>query len=270
MSSLTYYPNKLFNDYNISTYKKFMLTKETKDDFVYSAMKREVILVEKEVDTLKEVDHGYEPDSEPEFFQPRQQDTLFWCLYVIHHGHTEYQRIGHNYGVKELEEKQRLAKFINENKLRIKSTNHKVTNVLIQEILSELLTSQKETSLSVLGALTVFYDINVLLICSEGRCMLEYWATADQQDSDRHTYVLFKDKYGKYRAQLEWISTGRLIELREKYMVLDNYLKPMKAASHYKAQDLIDLARKLSIYDENKKYTKVELYDTVRELCVWK
>lgn len=266
MCSLTYYPNKIFNDYNISTYKKFMLTKETKDDFVYSAIKLEQTVVEPIVDTI--VKTIEEPADE--FFQPRQQDTLFWCLYVIHHGHTEYQRIGHNYGVKELEEKQRLAKFINENKSRIKSTNHKVTNVLIQEILSELLTSQKETSLSVLGALTVFYDINVLLICSEGRCMLEYWATADQQESDRHTYVLYKDKYGKYRVQLEWISTGRLIDLREKYMVLDNYLKPIKAASHYKAQDLIDLARKLSIYDENKKYTKVELYDAVHELCVWK
>jgi len=194
MSSLTYYPNKLFNEYNISLYKKFMLTKETKDDFVYSAMKREPTVVEPE----KVMDQNKESEIEPEveLFQPRQQDTLFWCLYVLHHGYQEYQRIGHNYGVKELEEKQRLAAFINENKSRIKSTNHKVTNVLVQEILSELMTSQKETSLSVLGALTVFYDMNVLLICPEGRCMLEYWATADQTDSEKHTYVLFKDKYG--------------------------------------------------------------------------
>jgi hypothetical protein len=247
-----------------------MLTKEIKDDFIYSVTKREPTLDVQKFDTEKVVNQYQDRKLEHEFFQPRQQDTLFWCLYVIHHEHTDYERIGHNYGVKELEEKQRLAKFINENKLRIKSTNHKVTNVLIQEILSELLTSQKETSLSVLGALTVFYDINIILICSEGRCMLEYWAVADQQDSERHTHVLYKDKYGKYRAQLEWISTGRLIELREKYIVLDNYMKPMKAASHYKVQELVDLARRLSIYDENKKYTKVELYDAIHNLCVWK
>ena len=269
MSSLTYYPNKLFNNYNISTYKKFMLTKETKDDFVYSAMKREPVVVAIKIEN-QDKDKDKELEPEVELFQPKQQDTLFWCLYVLHHGQREYQRIGHNYGVKELEEKQRLAAFMNQNKSRIKSTNHKVTNVLVQEILSELMTSQKETSLSVLGALTVFYDMNVLLICPEGRCMLEYWAVADEQDSQRHTYVLFKDKYGKYRAQLEWISTGRLIELREKYMALDNYMKPMKAASHYKVQELVDLARRLSIYDDNKKYTKVELYNAVHELCVWK
>lgn len=266
MNSLTYYPNKTFDNYNISTYKKFMLTKETKDGFVYSAMKREPV----EQKPVVETDQEIIVESAPELFEPRQQDTLFWCLYVLHHGPAEYQRIGHNYGVKELEEKQRLATFINSNKLRVKETNHRVTNVLIQEILSELLTSQKETSLSVLGALTVFYDMNILMICSEGRCMLEYWATKDEQDSARHTYVLFKNKYGKYRAQLEWISGSRLLELREKYMVLDNYLKPIKAASHYKVQDLVDLARKLSIYDENRKYTKVELYNNINELCTWK
>jgi len=239
-----------------------MLTKEIKDEFVYS----EPIVVEETIEPIIETIN--EPTGE--LFQPRQQDTLFWCLYVLHHGPAEYERIGHNYGVKELEEKQRLAKFINENKSRIKSTNHKVTNVQIQEILSELLTSQKETSMSVLGALTVFYDINIMLIGSEGHCMLEYWATADQLDFKRHTYVLFKDKYGKYRAQFEWIPTSRVNELREKYMVLDNYMKPIRAASHYKVQELIDLARKLSIYDENRKYTKVELYDAVHGLCVWK
>jgi hypothetical protein len=267
MSSLTYYPNKTFNKYNISTYKKFMLTKETKDDFVYSTIKLEPSQVEPEtiVETMVE--------PAPELFQPRQQDTLFWCLYVLHHGYHEYQRIGHNYGVKELEEKQRLAKFINENKLRIKSTNHKVTNIQIQEILSELMTSQKETSLNVLGALTVFYDMNIILICPDGRCMLPYFVRNrydENSSSNRHTYVLYKDKYGKYRAQMEPISGGRLMELREKYIILDNYLKPMKAASHYKVQELIDLARKLSIYDENRKHTKTELYDAVHELCVWK
>jgi len=69
---------------------------------------------------------------------------------------------------------------------------------------------------------------------------------------------------------MEWISASRLIELREKYIVLDNYMKPMKAASHYKVQELVELARRLSIYDDNKKYTKVELYNAVHELCVWK
>lgn len=267
MKSLTYYPNKTFGQYNISSYKKFMLTKETKDDFVYSAMKREPTN-----EVVEEEKVGVAMDLvEAPHFQPKQKDTLFWCLYALHHGFPEYERIGFNYGVKELQEKQRLATFINENKQRIKETNHKVTNVLIQEILSELLTSQKETSLSVLIALTGFYDINILLICSERRCMLEFFATKCDHCYGKHTYVLFKDKYGKYSVeQTEWISSYRIQELRDKYLVLDNYMKPMKALSHYKVDELIVLARKLSIYDENRKYTKGDLYEAVRELCVWK
>ena len=170
--------------------------------------------------------------------------------------------------MKELEEKQKLAAFIKANGARIKGTNYKVTNVLIQEILSELLTSQKETSMAVLIALTVFYNINVLLVDANDRCMLEFWS--NKEDAlDGKTYILRKDKYGKYRAQLEWISSSRVAEMRDRYMVLDSYMRPMKAASNYKVDELIELARKLAVYDENKKYKKSDLYDVVHELCTF-
>jgi hypothetical protein len=204
-----------------------------------------------------------------DFYQPKQNDTLFWCLYVIRYGMKDYNNIKFNYGAKELEEKQRLGAFIRENASRIKGTNYKVTNVLIQEMLSELLTSQKETSLSVLGAFTVFYNINVLIVDADDRCMLEFWANKEQ-NSSLNTYVLRKDKYGKYRVQLEWIASSHLLEMREKYLVLDSYIRPLKAASNYKVEELYDLARRLGIYDENKKYKKSDLYESLQELCRWK
>jgi len=69
---------------------------------------------------------------------------------------------------------------------------------------------------------------------------------------------------------LEWISTSRILEMRDKYMVLDSYSRPIKAMSNYKVQELEEMARKLSVYDENRKYKKSELYDKIHELCVWK
>jgi len=273
--NISYYPNKLFSDFtplrnlnaqrcNIETYQKYMLYSATKNNAIYSMQPVEVSSIE-EIEMIPSCCI----EKSREHFQPRQSDTLFWCLYVLHHGMDEYLNIGHNYGVKELEEKQRLAAFINNNKSKIKGTNYKVTNVLIQEILSELLTSQKETSLHVLIALTVFYGINIFIVDADDRCMLEFLSCKEIDESTRN-YVLYKDKYGKYSAQLEWISSSQLVDMREKYIVLENYLRPMKAVSNYKVEELVELARKLSIYDENKKYKKSELYDAVHELCKWK
>jgi hypothetical protein len=266
---MNYYPNKTFSQYNISQYQKFMLTKDMREAFVFE--KPDVAYSEtvaESVDAPPPVP-VYEPPVEATWeFQPKQSDTLFWCLYAINYGTNDYNNIGFNYGVKELEEKQKLAAFIKANGARIKGTNYKVTNVLIQEILSELFTSQKETSMAVLIALTVFYNINVLLVDANDRCMLEFWS--NKEDAlDGKTYILRKDKYGKYRAQLEWISSSRVAEMRDRYMVLDSYMRPMKAASNYKVDELIELARKLAVYDENKKYKKSDLYDAVYELCTF-
>jgi hypothetical protein len=265
--NMTYYPNKIFSPFNIETYQKYMLYSATKNNTIYSMQPVEASCI-KEIDIV--------PSSciemcekNREHFQPGQSDTLFWCLYVVNHGMDEYLNIGHNYGVKELQEKQRLAAFINNNKSKVKGTNYKVTNVLIQEILSELLTSQKETSMHVLIALTVFYGINILIVDADDRCMLEFLSSKEIDESTQ-TYVLYKDKYGKYSVQLEWISPSQIVDMRNKYNVLENYLRPMKAVSTYKVDELVELARKLCIYDENKKYKKSELYDAVHELCKWK
>jgi len=275
---MTYYPNKLFSPFtplritnvqrcNIETYQKYMLYSATKNNAIYSMQPVEVSSIE-EIDMIPS--YVELPEKSREHFQPRQSDTLFWCLYVVHHGMDEYLNIGHNYGVKELEEKERLAAFINNNnKSKVKGTNYKVTNVLIQEILSELLTSQKETSLHVLIALTVFYGVNIFIVDADDRCMLEFLSSKEIDESTQ-TYVLYKDKYGKYTVQLEWISSSQMADMRNKYIVLENYLRPMKAVSTYKVEDLVELARKLCIYDENKKYKKSELYDAVHELCKWK
>jgi len=241
-----------------------MLSKTMKDE---SAPAQTIVSYSETVDDEIKVPEPIDEISE--FYQPKQNDTLFWCLYIIHCGMKDYNNIKFNYGVKELDEKQRLGVFIRENAARIKNTNYKVTNVLIQEMLSELLTSQKETSLSVLGAFTVFYNINVLIVDADDRCMLEFWANKEK-DSSLNTYVLRKDKYGKYSVQLEWIALSRLLEMREKYLVLDSFMRPLKTASNYKVEELVELAKRLSIYDENKKYKKSDLYNNIQDLCRWK
>jgi hypothetical protein len=265
--NLSFFPNKIFNSYNIEAYQQYMLTKTVKEilsssksDIEYTKSSDEIIPPPEIADIIIE--------EKADCFQPKQPDTLFWCLYIIHHGMDQYNNIGFNYGVKELEEKQRLATFIKENSARIKGTNYKVTNILIQEILSELLTSQKETSMAALVAFTAFYDINIFMVDAHDRCALEFRSNKESEP-DGSTYIVRKDKYGKYSVELDSISGGRIAELREKYIVLESYMRPIKAASNFKTDELVELAKRLKIYDENKKCKKAELYESIQGLCKW-
>lgn len=213
-------------------------------------------------DVVKEVVKDEETIDEKELISPRHQDTLFWCLFIIHFGYKEYLQVDRNYGVKELEEKQKIYEFIKNNPTKAKETNYKITNVAIQEMLSELMIPQKQTSMLSLIGLIAYYHVNLFIINEETKCMLEFWANAEMK-TDTLTYIIYKSGDGKYKLQFENIGEYKVIELRNKYMVLEHYSKYMKSVSGYKVEELEAIAQKLNIFDETKKYKKSELYENI-------
>lgn len=213
-------------------------------------------------DVMKEVVKDEEAIDEKELISPRHQDTLFWCLFIIHFGYKEYLQVDRNYGVKELEEKQKIYEFIKNNPTKAKETNYKITNVAIQEMLSELMTPQKHTSMLSLIGLIAYYHVNLCIINEETKCMLEFWANAEMK-TDTLTYIIYKSSDGKYKLLFENIGEYKVIELRNKYMVLEHYSKYMKSVSGYKVEELEAMAQKLNIFDETKKYKKSELYENI-------
>jgi hypothetical protein len=202
-----------------------------------------------------------------ELISPKQNDTLFWCLFIIHFGYDEYLEVDRNYGVKELEIKKRIGEFVTANPHKMKNTNVKITKAGVQEILSELLTSQKDTSMNCLMALLVYYKINLIMVNSSKLLMLEFIAEKDTEDIP--TYVIHKDAYNKYSVKTEQLSSDEIKEMKDKMICLENYLKPIKAASNYKVEDLESLAKKMGLYEEGKKYKKMDLYNEIAEACVW-
>lgn len=199
---------------------------------------------------------------------PTQHDTLFWCIYIAVFGHNDYLEISRNYGVKELEIKKQVADFIQKNPTSFKHTNHKVTKVAIQEILSELLTSQKETSTICLLAMIVKYNINILLVDPTNRFYLEYYSNIDMKENQ--TYVIQKNTFGKYTLQIDPIHQQELTTWKSSRLSLVSYIKPLHAISTYKLQDLVELAKKYGIYDAAKKYKKADLYNEVCDVIRWR
>jgi len=276
INNLLYRFNIFSKPSDIVLLNKYMLTTENKDTIINNSNTNENVISsdEPKIEESEELSRESHIKKE-ELYQPKQQDTLFWCLYIMNYGYNDYLQIAHNYGVKELEEKQNISKFMKENVVRIKNTNYKLTNVAIQEVLSELLTSQKETSLLCLIVMIVYYNINILIINENTKCMLEFWCNKDRipsinnsnEEGDALTYVLYKTDNGKYKLQYENIGSFQINDFKEKYVVLESYNKYIKAISNYKVEELEDMAKKFGVFDETKKYKKAELYELVGNSC---
>jgi len=199
-------------------------------------------------------------------YSPKQQDTLFWCLFIIAYGYGEYVNIGRNYGVKELEVKQKVGSFVANRDFVKYHTNYKITRAMQQEIHSELLTSQKDTSFPCLLILCCYFKINVVLVHANEKLMLEFICGTDEEIP---YYILRKDTYGKYSVDTDKKTWKDIQELKTRLICIDNYMKPMKAAGNYKIEDLEGLAQKMGVLDASKKYKKTELYHLVCEHLNW-
>ena len=208
---------------------------------------------------------------EIKMFEPKQKDTIFWCIFIYIYGYGEYLTIGSRYGNRELEEKQKMITYFKENPKCLKTTNHKITNGNIQEMYSEYLSFQNETTLMGVIGLAVYYNIRILLVDSSKNIYLDYH-TNDTSTTIK-TCILYKNQ--GIRGQTKYcfdMSTDENIESYEKIkntmLCLEHYTKPLKAISTYKSCELEEIEKKLNIYDESiKKIKKQELYNKIVEHC---
>jgi hypothetical protein len=229
---------------------------ETKVDIIIPEIKPTVPEL---INEIKQEQHDY--------IMPKQQDTLFWCIFIAANGYDEYIQVDRNYGIKELEIKKLVGDFIKENSSKFKSTNYKITKVSIQEILSDLLTSQKETNVFCLLAMIMFYNMNVIILDSDHPVILELLAN---KDNELPTFLLKKDSHNKYKINTTPLNNDQITELKQKNLSLESHIKPLKSLTMYKVEQLNDIAKTLGIYNENEKYKKNELYERIQEMIRWR
>jgi hypothetical protein len=208
-----------------------------------------------------------------EWFEPVQSDTVFWCVYTFVKGYSDYLMIGSRYANHELEEKQKLFAFFKKCPKVLKTTNCKITNAQVDEILSEMLCMQDQMSFLGILALVVYYKINILLVHETKKIYLSFCLidddTEESSNVSKKTCVLYKHpksnkryKMRMYDEELETISN-----IKETMLCLESYMKPLRAISTYKVSELEEIADKLGI--EVSKMKKQELYTKIQEYCVW-
>ena len=104
-------------------------------------------------------------------------DTLFWAAYTVFHGEAGYWVIGNKYKNTEIAEKQKIIDSIRTTGF-LKRAYSKISNVRVQEIMSELMLDKK-TSWNTFMAICAFYKFRALVI--RGKTYMEFSPNVDQQ-----------------------------------------------------------------------------------------
>ena len=227
---------------------------------------KEVKEVVKEVKEVKLHDKQIET-KDKNIFEPKQKDTIFWCVFMYIYGYGEYSMVGSKYGNRELEEKQKMISFFKENPKALKTTNHKITNGNIQEIHSEYLSVQNETTLLGVIGLAVFYNLRILLVDTSKKTYFDY-----HTNDTTKTCVLFKNTgirgQKKYTFDLS-MRDEKIQTILQTMLCLEHYTKPLRAISTYSLSELEEIGKKLGLCNETsqKKSKKQELYNQIAEYC---
>jgi len=187
---------------------------------------------------------------------PSQKDSLFWCLYILHHGINQYYSIQYKHKNVEMEEKQKIVNFIQENgnliKEKAKSFKLKISNVRLKEVMSDLLLN-KNTNYYVFYVMCMYYQTNVVIDIDQ-----IYYRF---QNGDSATYIIKKTEQ-KYELNPTSMSVNDMVAfLQNKFLIPFDQEKPLKGVSTYKISDLEEIMNKLSICANGKK--KNELYDSI-------
>jgi hypothetical protein len=199
-------------------------------------------------------------------FYPQKGNPLFWCIFIHVYGYDEFHLIGSRYQNKELEEKQKMIKFIKENPQRMKGCNHKVTNVMIQDLMAGLL-SHRISLLQDCIVYSMFYNKTIYIVKNSMYicyCNKELDTTQGPLENTIIIYCKNGKKDDEYGIEMD-VSSDKLQEITTKYIQIFNIEKPLKSMSEYKMTDLEKMANLLGIAMGKKKTT----YDSIMEKCNW-
>jgi hypothetical protein len=193
-------------------------------------------------------------------YYPKKPDTLFWCIYIALNGMKEYDQIGLHYGNIEMEEKQKIMELMKKTPNLIKNANKKITKVLSQEIMSDLMTN-KRTTIDMLMIFAVYNNMRIILVNvdEKNQPYKSYIILGSQIYSKSIVIYKRKNNYG-----LEMDYQEHLVDaILEKLLCMEQIDKPLKAISNYKTDELEAIAYKLNVDYTTNKLKKQELYNGI-------
>jgi len=205
--------------------------------------------------------------------QPKQPDSLFWCIYIALYGYNKYNEIGHRYGNIEIEEKQKIMEMMKKNPSKIKECPKRITKAQYQEIMSDFMTNKKITN-EMLIMFALYYDIRIWIVNTAsdqkniGLPDSWYMDIYSNECLKKEPIIIYKKQGRSQQYFIEQSEGEQFIKItnniKNKLFRFDNYDTPLKTISNYKIIDLEIFADQLDI-EFNGKYKKQEVYDKIMQ-----
>lgn len=240
------YESYILNDQNMITYLKYKLNNSNNNNNKENLIKK---------DDKHENTNSYKKNS---LFIPKENDSLFWCYYIILNGDCNYEILNVKNSLIEKQLKINYINKIRENKNIIKTYKFDtITNI------ESNLANDNYISIKTVISLCAIEKINLIFVRKKTYFEL-------LMNDNEPIYVIRElenqSKYSK-KYGFEVINKNILDEIRETLYKVDVLSKPIKALSSYKVQDLINIADKLAIEILNKETgknkTKNEIYESI-------
>ena len=241
-----------YQSVNLSALQDFVLNKQNIEKFIIDKIENKL---DKEKKNIKQPVNKIEN----EYISPRFNDPLFWIYVIITKGISYYESITHEGFSEEKNIKIQLVEEVRKNKPLLKQLKLKKTAV------ENELVNEKQISLPTFFFLCALCNINVVII--DNLCLYKL-----SSNNDDNYYIIHKNlrKDLKFSMMYERKKYNYIKELEEKYLLIENFSKPLKGVSAYKVDDLVQMCKKLKIQTHNseneKRFTKKDLWKSVSEV----
>ena len=220
---------------------------------IQKSIKNKIVHIKNEKSVVKE-----NIVKKPTLYIPNQPDSLFCCFYIIKNGDIKYETMNYKNTLVAKQIKIELISTIRKNKDIVKM--HKFDT--ISNLESNLANDNNLTPKTFL-TLCAIENINIIYVNKN-----TYYELL--MNDTNIIYIVHEiPSQSKYynKCGFELASEEAVNNVRTSLYQVENIDKPIKAASSYKVQDLIDICNKLSIAITNKESgknkTKKDLYESI-------
>lgn len=249
------YEPYILNDNNMSKYLKYKLIKTSNISNTSNTSntfnKCDLTKANKEPEIKKQT-------MDESIFFPKEQDSLFWCYYIISAGETNYEMINVKNSLLAKQLKINYVNKIRMNKQTIKTYKFDtITNI------ENNLANDNIINIKTIMSLFAIDKINIIFVSRK-----TYYELL-MNDTEPIYIIREVENQSKYNKKygFEIANQNSLEQIRTTLYNLETLDKPIKSLSSYKVQDLINICNKLAIeikrLDTGKNKTKNELYESL-------
>jgi hypothetical protein len=194
-----------------------------------------------------------------DFFVPREQDSLFWCYYIIKYGEIKYEMFQNRNFITTQNLKIELVTKIRENKIIAKTYKFDTLSNIESNLAND-----STISIKTFMTLCAIDNINIIFVSKK-----TYYEFLTNDSNVIYIIRELDSSKLKYNKQYGYVIANEdlLNEICDNLYKVDSLDKPIKGLTSYKVCDLLNIANKLAIETKNKETgknkTKNELYESI-------